>query len=78
MGNVADLNAKRRKMTPCPICGNKIDLGEAEYKPFCSPRCKTIDLGRWLGGDYAIATDEQPDEAELIDLMSHRGESGTD
>ena len=23
--------------------------------PFCSPRCKTIDLGRWLGGAYRVA-----------------------
>jgi endogenous inhibitor of DNA gyrase (YacG/DUF329 family) len=33
--------------------------------PFCSPRCRTIDLGRWLGGQYGIPseeTDEPPDD----------------
>ena len=31
--------------------------------PFCSARCKTIDLGRWLGGAYCIA-EPMPDESE--------------
>ena len=30
--------------------------------PFCSPRCRTIDLGRWLGGQYRIAPEEGTDE----------------
>ncbi len=30
--------------------------------PFCSERCKLIDLGKWLGGDYAIP--QQPEEDE--------------
>ena len=40
---------------------------EAPWAPFCSQRCKDVDLGRWLNGDYRIA-DNQPqlpdDEAE--------------
>jgi endogenous inhibitor of DNA gyrase (YacG/DUF329 family) len=30
--------------------------------PFCSRRCKTIDLGRWLGETYCIPAEEEPDE----------------
>lgn len=37
----------------CPIC--KRSLKEAAPKPFCSARCRQIDLGSWLGGDYRIA-----------------------
>jgi hypothetical protein len=34
--------------------------------PFCSPRCRTVDLGRWLGGEYRIPVrDEEPSEEEL-------------
>jgi endogenous inhibitor of DNA gyrase (YacG/DUF329 family) len=35
--------------------------GPAEWPdfPFCSPRCKTIDLGRWLGETYRIPADEE-------------------
>jgi len=50
----------------CPICGQVMQgQSEAEWPqfPFCSPRCRTIDLGRWLGEQYRIApegTDESP------------------
>jgi len=34
--------------------------------PFCSPRCRTVDLGRWLGGDYRLPVrDEAPSEEDL-------------
>ena len=41
----------------CPICDQLME-GEsaAEWAlfPFCSPRCQTIDLGRWLGERYRV------------------------
>jgi endogenous inhibitor of DNA gyrase (YacG/DUF329 family) len=41
--------------TPCPTCGEPTDPGRANpWRPFCSERCKLIDLAAWLGGDYAI------------------------
>jgi hypothetical protein len=45
----------------CPICGKPATL---QHRPFCSARCAQIDLGRWLKGNYAIPTDEGPDEAD--------------
>lgn len=42
----------------CPICGSWMrGPGPKEWPewPFCSRRCKTIDLGRWLGESYRIA-----------------------
>jgi uncharacterized protein len=30
------------------------------FRPFCSERCKLIDLGRWAGGEYRIPTKEKP------------------
>jgi hypothetical protein len=48
----------------CPICRGK---AEAAFRPFCSARCRDVDLARWLGGGYAIpgaeAGDEDGDEA---------------
>ncbi len=33
----------------CPICAKHVDwLPEHRYKPFCSERCKLVDLGEWL------------------------------
>lgn len=42
--------------TRCPICGAAMPGNWADYPqyPFCSPRCKTIDLGRWLGEEYRV------------------------
>ncbi len=44
---------------PCPICGKP---ATPRSRPFCSPRCAQIDLGRWLKGSYRISTDERPEE----------------
>ncbi len=40
----------------CLICGKP---PAAEHRPFCSARCKQIDLGRWLGGTYRIESEER-------------------
>ena len=45
--------------TRCPICGSWMRgprPKEWPEWPFCSRRCKTIDLGRWLGESYRIAS----------------------
>ena len=44
----------------CPVCARP---ATERYRPFCGRRCANVDLGRWLGGAYVIATDEPPDEA---------------
>ena len=44
---------------PCPICG---EPGTAAHRPFCSPRCREIDLGRWFSGAYAVPAVEPPDD----------------
>lgn len=51
----------------CPICGKPVDH---PHRPFCSARCKLIDLGRWIDGDYRLPSEDVPDEAEIIDLAS--------
>lgn len=39
----------------CPICRRKLPKGVAtETYPFCTPRCKLVDLGNWLGNGYVI------------------------
>jgi endogenous inhibitor of DNA gyrase (YacG/DUF329 family) len=41
---------------PCPICGKP---STRAARPFCSPRCRDIDLHRWLSGAYAIPVVEE-------------------
>ena len=53
----------------CPVCGEKFDLHASSVAPFCSVRCRRIDLGRWLGEDYGIPVDpdeDDPDEASEL------------
>lgn len=43
----------------CPICKKEVKLGEAEF-PFCSERCRVIDLGNWASEKYVISEPIQP------------------
>jgi uncharacterized protein len=50
-----------RPKHPCPQCGKP---SARETYPFCSKRCKDIDLNRWLSGGYAIPVRPDEDETE--------------
>jgi endogenous inhibitor of DNA gyrase (YacG/DUF329 family) len=54
---------------PCPTCKREVTWGpEAPFRPFCSERCKLIDLGAWFSGERAIAGDATlPEDAGLED-----------
>ncbi len=56
---------KKKKSPVCRICKRAIDSPRDVPFPFCSDRCKQIDLGNWLDGRYAMpAHDEPPEEEE--------------
>jgi uncharacterized protein len=46
---------KRSLKLHCPICKKAVKSTDAEF-PFCSPRCRTIDLGKWASGAYVISS----------------------
>jgi endogenous inhibitor of DNA gyrase (YacG/DUF329 family) len=53
----------------CPICKKPVTerddpTSPNRYYPFCSERCKLIDLGRWLGGRYQIPVKPDDENAE--------------
>ena len=50
----------------CPICDKPT---VAAYRPFCSKRCADVDLAKWLGGGYAIPSQNPDDEDDLIDAL---------
>lgn len=57
-------NSETSKHVSCPSCKNKaVWSTENKFRPFCSERCKLIDLGEWAAGTYAIAqTHSEEDE----------------
>ncbi|HYH00797.1 MAG TPA: DNA gyrase inhibitor YacG [Terriglobales bacterium] len=60
--------AKHNKVASlrCPTCRKIVLRTEPEF-PFCSERCRTIDLGRWASGGYVISTPvSDPDDLDAI------------
>lgn len=47
----------------CPTCRREIDWSDAPFKPFCSERCRMIDLGAWLSEQRSIPGEPLPEEA---------------
>jgi uncharacterized protein len=42
----------------CPICKKEVAIGDPEF-PFCSERCRIIDLGNWASEKYVVSTPAQ-------------------
>ena len=45
----------------CAICGHEAEFFAEPVGPFCSERCKLLDLGKWLNEDYRISEPLRPD-----------------
>jgi endogenous inhibitor of DNA gyrase (YacG/DUF329 family) len=60
-GSAVNDNAPRAR---CPICGKPT---AAAFKPFCSQRCKDVDLHRWFSGRYATPAVEGEGESEAVE-----------
>jgi len=61
--------------TPCPICQRQGPWLAEPFAPFCSERCKMVDLGNWLGEEYRIAS---PITAEDLLELAEMEESDPD
>ena len=49
----------------CPICKTQVELTDP-FMPFCSERCKDVDLGNWATEKYVIPEPLAPDEIEEL------------
>jgi len=38
----------------CPTCNKRVEWEDNPFRPFCSERCKLIDLGRWVDEEYRV------------------------
>jgi endogenous inhibitor of DNA gyrase (YacG/DUF329 family) len=70
---------KKVKVLRCPTCGMLVRLTD-EYFPFCSDRCRKIDLGKWASGVFKISSPVLDPEVleDLGDLGSLRGGDSED
>jgi len=52
----------------CPQCGKSVPwTRESVYRPFCSERCKMIDLGAWASEGYRVPVVEKEDDEKSSD-----------
>src|SRR5215475_9190251 len=55
------------KIRRCPQCRRETNWEDNHWKPFCSERCKMIDLGRWATEEYRVPMSETPDNVATDD-----------
>lgn len=66
------------KRVPCPSCGKPAAWSkDNRWRPFCSERCRLIDLGAWIEGDYRVPADDQT-PPPTDDDAGRRGGDGND
>ena len=62
------VNTSKKRIVSCPQCGNDAEFSlQNPYRPFCSERCKLIDLGDWAEEKYRIPDTAPPDLDDIQD-----------
>ncbi|MFI5352023.1 MAG: DNA gyrase inhibitor YacG [Candidatus Binatales bacterium] len=57
----------------CPICRKPADFSRANlFRPFCSERCRDIDLGQWAGESYRVPGGKVEDHEHPEDLKKKK------
>ncbi len=57
--------AENPRVVSCPTCGNPVRwMSDSAWRPFCSKRCKMIDLGAWATERYRVPVVEDPDHLD--------------
>jgi endogenous inhibitor of DNA gyrase (YacG/DUF329 family) len=60
---------KKNLEVKCPQCSVKFNYYDGEFRPFCSDRCKMIDLGQWFNESYALPTKEALSDEDIEEVI---------
>jgi len=52
---------KSSELTTCVTCGAHFDMQSTPAPPFCSHRCRMIDLGRWMNEEISVPFEAEPE-----------------
>lgn len=52
------------QLVRCPVCKTEVSWEGNAFRPFCSERCRLIDLGAWVEGKYRIPAEELKPKAD--------------
>jgi endogenous inhibitor of DNA gyrase (YacG/DUF329 family) len=56
-------------LVKCPRCGREVEYEGNEFRPFCSERCKLLDLGAWADEEYSLpAEPSEMTETEIAEI----------
>jgi endogenous inhibitor of DNA gyrase (YacG/DUF329 family) len=60
--------AAKPRLVRCPACGgDSVYAPSNPFRPFCSERCKNLDLGAWASESFRVASETPPDDAPAAD-----------
>lgn len=73
---------KKKLEVKCPQCKKKFEYYSSEFRPFCSERCRLIDLGQWLEESYTVPVEKLTEDEyltleQLIDEKNKNEDSST-
>ena len=56
------------RIVPCPGCGgDSLNAPDNRFRPFCSERCKNLDLGAWASESFRVPTEAPPEDSPFGD-----------
>ena len=56
------------RIVKCPTCGKDVPwVAESRWRPFCSERCKNLDLGAWASESFRVPTEAPPEDSPFGD-----------
>ena len=66
------MQAKKPAIVACPQCSKDVVWNKeiSPYRPFCSERCKLIDLGQWASESYSVHVNDDPEAPVTTDTPS--------
>lgn len=59
---------------PCPTCGRPAEWENNPDRPFCSDRCRLLDLGAWADERYVVETDGAEDDGASTSIVEGRAQ----
>ena len=62
-------------MKQCPSCNREVQWQANPFRPFCSERCKLLDLGKWVSEEYRVPGKPVPTEPSSEDENSDQIET---
>lgn len=60
---------------PCPTCGKPAEWENNPDRPFCSDRCRLLDLGAWADERYVVETDGAEDDGASSSIVEGRAQN---